>query len=108
VAAWESVSVGASVADCESVVVGLVVSVGLAVSVGVAVSVGLAVSVGVAVDRSHSEEVKTLVSKVTEPLRARARPSTVVPVVIEMDVKARIVPTKVVFVPRVAELPTCQ
>jgi hypothetical protein len=52
--------------------------------------------------------VKTLLSKVTEPLRASARPSTVDPVVTEMDVNARIVPTKVVSVPRVAELPTCQ
>jgi hypothetical protein len=41
-------------------------------------------------------------------LRASARPSTVVPVVTEIDVNAMIVPVKEDVVPNVAELPTCQ
>jgi hypothetical protein len=49
-----------------------------------------------------------LVSMVTAPLRASARPVTTVPVVRVMLVKAMMLPMKTVFVPRVAELPTCQ
>jgi hypothetical protein len=49
-----------------------------------------------------------LESKVTAPFRAKARPSTVAVVFSVIDVKARMFPLKVVFVPRVAELPTCQ
>lgn len=49
-----------------------------------------------------------LVSMVTAPLRARTLPVTFVPVCRAMLVSARILPTNVVFVPRVAELPTCQ
>ena len=45
---------------------------------------------------------------VTAPLRARARPSMVVPVFRVMEVSAMMVPLKVELVPRVAELPTCQ
>ena len=57
---------------------------------------------------SQSGVVKVVLSRVTAPLRASARPSTVVPVPVLIDVSARIVPTKVVPVPRVAELPTYQ
>jgi len=49
-----------------------------------------------------------LVSKVTAPFRARARPSIVAPVVIEIDVSAMMLPLNTEFVPSVAELPTCQ
>ena len=49
-----------------------------------------------------------LVSSVTAPLRASARPSMFVPVVTWMSVRAMMVPTKVELVPRVAELPICQ
>ncbi|GGR03358.1 hypothetical protein FHS38_000495 [Streptomyces netropsis] len=52
--------------------------------------------------------VMVLLSSVTSPLRARARPSTTVPVWTAMDVRARMVPLKKEWVPRVAELPTCQ
>ncbi len=45
---------------------------------------------------------------VTAPLRASARPYTVTPSFIEIDVSARMEPTKVEPVPSVAELPTCQ
>ena len=50
-------------------------------------------------------------SNVTSPFRASARPSTVTPAVIVIDVKAMIVPVKRVVVavaPTDAELPTCQ
>jgi hypothetical protein len=52
--------------------------------------------------------VKVLSSKVTEPLRANARPWTSAPVLTVIDVSAMIVPTKSELVPSVAELPTCQ
>ena len=49
-----------------------------------------------------------LVSRVTAPLLASTRPATVVPVCTAAEVSARMLPTNVVLVPRVAELPTCQ
>jgi hypothetical protein len=63
---------------------------------------------GLVGDVEQVDPVMTLLSRVTAPLRARRRPSTVVPVWAVMDVSAMVVPTKVVFVPNVAELPTCQ
>ena len=45
---------------------------------------------------------------VTLPLRASARPCTVTPLFIEIDVRAMMVPAKTEAVPSVAELPTCQ
>jgi hypothetical protein len=47
-------------------------------------------------------------SRVTAPVWASARPSTVSSVVTVIDARARIVPWKVESVPSVAELPTCQ
>ena|SRR5580692_3414058 len=52
--------------------------------------------------------VIVLASMVTAPLMARARPLIVAPVFNVIDVVAMIVPAKLVVVPRVAELPTCQ
>ena len=49
-----------------------------------------------------------LVSRVTAPLRARALPLRVAPVCIAIEVKAMMLPMKVVEVAMVAELPTCQ
>jgi len=49
-----------------------------------------------------------LVSKVTAPLRAYRLPLEVAEVVAVMDVNARMLPAKLVPVPKVAELPTCQ
>ncbi|OUE32302.1 hypothetical protein BFL35_00640 [Clavibacter michiganensis] len=46
-------------------------------------------------------------SRVTAPLRASARPSTVAPVPTDTEVSARIVPAKPEPVPIVAELETC-
>jgi hypothetical protein len=52
--------------------------------------------------------VTVLLSSVTAPVCARTRPSTVAPVSRVAEVRARIVPEKLVVVPSVAELPTCQ
>jgi hypothetical protein len=52
--------------------------------------------------------VMVLVSRVTDPLRARARPKSWTPVFTVIEVSARMVPWKVEPVPGVAELPTCQ
>jgi len=49
-----------------------------------------------------------LFSSVTAPFRASSRPSTVAPVFALIEVSARTLPLKVVVVPMVAELPTCQ
>ncbi|KKU08959.1 MAG: hypothetical protein UX12_C0026G0001 [Candidatus Collierbacteria bacterium GW2011_GWC1_45_47] len=47
-----------------------------------------------------------LLSKVTAPLRANARPLKSAPVAMVMSVSARMFPVRSVFVPRVAELTT--
>ena len=47
-------------------------------------------------------------SRVTAPLRARARPMMVAPCCTVIELRARMVPTKTEDVLRVAELPTCQ
>jgi hypothetical protein len=54
----------------------------------------------------HVGPLIVLVSIVTEPVCAKARPFKVAPVAIVMDVDARIFPINEVFVPRVAELTT--
>ena len=58
--------------------------------------------------RSHVGALKVSVSRVTAPVRARARPCTVTPVVTVIEVSARMLPTNTEPVPSVAELPTCQ
>lgn len=79
---------------------------------GVEVMVDVAVEMDDGVDAGggtkHVALVMIFASNVTAPLRANTRPSTFVPVVRVADVKARIFPLKVEFVPSVAELPTCQ
>ena len=52
--------------------------------------------------------VIVLSSKVTEPFRASTRPATLALVLSEAEVSARMLPTNVVSVASVAELPTCQ
>jgi hypothetical protein len=60
-------------------------------------------------EAAHVALVMVLESNVTAPFRARVRPFTTVALVFSViDVKARMFPLKAVFVPRVAELPTCQ
>jgi hypothetical protein len=57
---------------------------------------------------THDGSVNVFVSNVTAPFCARSWPSTSTPVVAVIDVSAKREPAKVEFVPRVAELPTCQ
>lgn len=57
---------------------------------------------------AHEGAVMVLVSKVTAPVLAKIRPCTVLPVSTVSDICAITVPTKVLVVPIVAELPTCQ
>jgi hypothetical protein len=52
--------------------------------------------------------VSVTVSVVTAPLIANSRPDITSLVVVVMEVRARIFPMKMLLVPRVAELPTCQ
>src|SRR5579864_129234 len=54
------------------------------------------------------QPVMTSVSNVTAPFRASALPSRSTPVVIVIEVSARMFPLKTELVPKVAELPTCQ
>jgi len=63
-------------------------------------------AVGVGVEQAL--RATALVSRVTAPLRARARPFRVAPVVSEIDVSARTLPANALAGPSVAELPTCQ
>ena len=83
-------------------------TVGVALLVGVALALLVAVAVGLDVAVLHTGRVMVLSSSVTAPLRASRRPSIVAPVFALMEVRARMLPRKVEFVPSVAELPTCQ
>jgi hypothetical protein len=87
---------------------GVAVGVGVAAAVGVAEAVGDGVGEAVAVDAAQPEKPTWFVSIVTAPFLAKALPDTSAPFCRAMLVRARILPTKVVVVPMVAELPTCQ
>jgi hypothetical protein len=91
--------------DVVVVATGAVVVVGATVVTVVDVVVDVDV---VAVVAAQVGIVTTLSSSVTAPLRAITRPLTLAPVFRVMDVSARIDPAKLLVVPRVAELPTCQ
>jgi hypothetical protein len=84
----------------------VVVVVGAVVLVVVVVVVGVAG--GVTLGAAHVAIEMVLVSRVTAPFWAMTLPSTEASVVRVMSVSARMLPTKVVEVPRVAELPTVQ
>src|SRR5680860_1443782 len=56
---------------------------------------------------AHVGAVRTLLIRLTWPLRASMRPSTVAPLVSEIEVSAIRLPTNWVVVPIAAELPTC-
>jgi hypothetical protein len=58
--------------------------------------------------KERAQGLTTLVSSVTAPLSANALPAAEAPVLRVMLAKARISPTKELFVPMVAELPTPQ
>ncbi len=82
------------------------VSVGGAVTVGREVAPGFGVGVGLGAAHDELSMVSLII--VTSPLRASARPSSVTPFLSAIEVRARIVPLKLVLVSSVAELPTCQ
>ena len=84
--------------DAVPPVVGVVVAGGAVVVVVVEVASGV-VQAGL---------VMTSVSRVTAPVRASTRPATCTPDVSVTEARAMTVPTKVLVVPRVAELVTCQ
>jgi len=86
------------------VATGVATGVGVGVASGVGVATG--VGVGVGAGALHVSSVMTLSSRVTTPFRASTRPSTVEPVFSVIEVRARMLPTNVVSVPSVAELPT--
>lgn len=56
----------------------------------------------------HAELLIVLWIIVTAPFRANARPWSVAPFFSAIEVRAMIVPLKLVVVPKVAELPICQ
>jgi hypothetical protein len=66
------------------------------------------VEVGVEEEAKQVGTVMVLESSVTAPFRASTLPCSVAPVSRVADVSAMMVPTKLLAVPRVAELPTCQ
>ena len=101
------VGVGVGVGVCVLVRVGVGVGVIVGVMVGVIVGVVVGVMVGVIVGVQVGV-VMTLSSRVTAPFLASTRPATVVPVCTVIEVRARMLPTKLLPVPSVAELPTCQ
>jgi hypothetical protein len=95
-----TVAVGLSVVEGESVAEEVTVAVGVSLAEGVEVVLVEGVDVA-----AQFDVVMTLSSRVTEPLRASRRPLIVAPEFAEIDVNARMVPTKSVPVPKVAELP---
>ncbi len=101
---WGCVAVGVAVGVLVSAPGAVGVTVG--VWVAVAVTVGVLVEVAVAVGAAAQLREMVLASNVTAPVCARARPFKLAPVFRVMDVSARIFPMNLVFVPRVAELPT--
>nr|WP_246507058.1 hypothetical protein [Actinocrinis puniceicyclus] len=106
----EALVVGVALAEVVAVVVGVALAEVVAVVVGVALVdvVAVAVAVGLGEVVLHTGRVTVLVSSDTCPLRASSLPVMLAPVVAVMDVRARMLPLKVEFVPSVAELPTCQ
>lgn len=77
----------------------------VAAAVGAEVAAEVAAAVVGVVDAARQDElVMTLLSRVTAPVSARARPFKRAPVPTVMEVEARMVPVNEVFVPRVAEL----
>jgi hypothetical protein len=86
----------------------VVVAAGVVVVVELVVVVVAAVVVVETVAAAQVGTVTTLLSSVTAPLRANTRPLTSAPVFRVIDVRARIDPAKLLVVPSVAELPTCQ
>ena len=111
------VTVGATVGVGAGVGLGL--ALGLGDGLGLALGDGLGLALGDAIGLAlgdgpaatgaeQDDPLIVLLSRVTAPVRARARPFTVAPEVIVMDVRAMIVPARLEPVASVAELVTCQ
>ena len=111
VALGATVAVGVGVALGEGLALGLALGEGLALGLGLGDALGEAEALGDGLaatgDEQDDPEI-VLLSRVTAPVRARARPFTVAPEVIVIDVRAMIVPARVDPVASVAELVTCQ
>ena len=73
------------------------------VGVGVGVGVGIGVGVGVGVGPGL---ITLFVSRVTAPTTAKSRPLTIVVLTAVMEASARMLPMKLLPLPRVAEVPT--
>jgi hypothetical protein len=111
VALVESVVVPVSVVVAVPVsdAVSLVESVVVPISDVVALVVSVVVAAVVVATTLHVPRALTVfVSKVTAPFNAYNPPFEVTPVVTVMDARATTFPCKAEYVPRVAELPTCQ
>jgi hypothetical protein len=107
------VAVGATVAVGAGVGVGeaLGLALGEALGLGDGLALGDALGLGEGLASTGDEQddpLIVLLSRVTAPVRASARPFTVAPEVIVIDVRAMIVPARVEPVASVAELVTCQ
>lgn len=107
-----SIAVAVAIEVEVAIGIGVLVAV-MAVAVAAVVPVEVAVlatpGVGVLVAPSAWPQASiSFVSNVTAPLRAYKPVFVVVPVFRVMEVSARMFPAKLVSVPRVAELPTCQ
>ena len=104
----DEVTVAVGVGDGESVAEDVTVAVGVSLAEGslLGVAVGVVLVEGVDVAAAQLGVLMTLLSRVTEPLRASRRPLIVAPELADIDVNAKIVPMKSVPVPKVAELPT--
>ena len=100
---------GATVATGEGDALGDGDALGLGEALGLADGLALALGDGLAATGDEQDDTPiVLLSRVTAPFRARARPFTVAPEVIVIEVRAMIVPANVDPVASVAELVTCQ
>ena len=88
--------------------VGAAVDVDVGDGEGEAVEVDVGDGLGVGPSVTQIPFVMVLVSSVTSPVRANNCPCTVAPVCAAMDAIAKMCPTKVELVPKVAELGTTQ
>jgi hypothetical protein len=102
----------AALAEAPALAAALAEAPALAAALAEAPALALAAALADALAISSGEVkhvfVIALLIKDTSPFRASARPCTVAPSAIVMDVRAMIVPMKVEPDPRVAELMTCQ
>jgi hypothetical protein len=100
---------GATVATGEGDALGDGDALGLGEALGLADGLALALGDGLAATGDEQDDTPiVLLSRVTAPFRARARPFTVAPEVTVIEVRAMIVPANVDPVASVAELVTCQ